>query len=62
LSKKDKRIVFEKYGDSIKEKENEIEICINHGNYTNEMIINELSSDSELIQVLDWKYKLTELI
>jgi hypothetical protein len=62
LSKKDKRIVFEKYGDSIKEKENEIEICINHGNYTNEMIINELSSDSELIQVLDWKNKLTELI
>jgi hypothetical protein len=38
-------IVFEKYGDRIKEKENEIEICVNDGNYTNEKIIDFFSSD-----------------
>ena len=58
-------IVFEKYGnriDRIKEKEYEIEICVNDGNYTNEKIIDLFSSDLELIQVSDWKNKLTELI
>jgi len=52
LSQNDKRIVFEKYGiaiDLIKEKENDIEICINDGNLTNEEIIDEISNDLEIV-------------
>ena len=45
MSKNDLSLVFEKYGDKILEKEKEIEICINDGNYTDDEIIDIYSSD-----------------
>ena len=61
-SKKDLSLVFEKYGDKIKEKEKEIENYIIKNKLSDEQIIDLFSSDNNISKITDWRNKLKDFI